>query len=186
MKGIWLSESWSGAAHEEENQTRRLTSVSIPRLALPFGLRVEPVGVATVTALPPGPPLIPFQTILLLRSSSSSVPYPPTLIAPQSLPASATSSISPSFELLELCARCDERMSSSSICSGKRFGGGREPDPGRERVPAVDACPDGGACACVREGSRAEEPGQLDRMPGTVTAPARESRNRVASLAISA
>lgn len=88
---------------ESEPQVKKLTSASILPRPPPFGLRAELVGVATVKADPPGPLRNPFQTIFDLRSSSSSVAYPPTLMPPQSLPASATSrSTSPSFELDEL------------------------------------------------------------------------------------
>lgn len=152
--------------------TRR-TSSSICLLPLP-GLRPAVVGVATVTADPLGPLLMPFHTTFVRLSSSSSVPYPPMLIPPQSLPTSAASSTS-SFELLELSARRSVSGSSSSACSGKRFGVGRV----------------GGGIARELAGAEAETGfesrlgGQDERSEGAA-APARERRCRAASLVISA
>lgn len=102
--------------------TLRLTSASILPRSLPGlrpVLRVLGGGIEMPVVLPL--PLMPVQ-IAERRSSSSSVPYPPKLIPPQSLPASPISSPS-SAELAGLGTRS---ISSSLACSGKRLPRGAE------------------------------------------------------------
>lgn len=104
-----------------DETTSTLTSNSIRHLSLPGLLALElprPIPLRFNPIPLPLPPRIPVQIAFLLFSSSSSVPYP---LIPQSLPASPTSSRVSSSPLLPP----DTIPSSSSACSGNRFGVGR-------------------------------------------------------------